>query len=229
MNKKKMMASLMTALIMIGASACSADKNGTSITANSETQTEIPSETQTEIPSETQETNSTVTSVGNTASQSNYEPNLFGNPDFDNPSDRNLLHSIDMENPSITDIRSAYSVIDWMMYPSIVSGSNFTVEVFAGDRSVIPEKMTMYIFDYNSDYEWNTEDAYNVSESVICFPIIDSDYNTATTYYFNAFLPERMKSGQYTLVFVTPEGEVDSMWDFELIQPSESDAPEAID
>ena len=42
-------------------------------------------------------------------------------------------------------------------------------------------------------------------------------------------LPKDMPSGRYTMVFVLPDGSVDSMVDFNLVQPDEAPEPVGID
>ena len=158
-------------------------------------------------------------------------PNLFGNPDKSRISERGVMPSSEAKTPVISDLRSAYSVIHWEMYSKIVSDSEFTVEPYiseAYDQNA-PEEITMYVFAHNDDYEWNTEDAYAKIHGSPIHSIVDQEYNTVHTYWIKGMLPKDMPTGKYTMVFVLPDGSVDSMADFDLVQPDEAPEPLSID
>ena len=158
-------------------------------------------------------------------------PDLAGKPDKSKISMKGVMPSSETAEPVIKDLRSAYSVINYEMYSKIVSGSEFTVEAIISDayETNAPQEITMYVFAYDSCYEWNTEDAYAKIIGSPVNAIVDQEYNTIHTYWIKGMLPKDMPSGRYTMVFVLPDGTVDSMADFDLVQPSEAPAPMSID
>lgn len=208
MNGKTLAAVLMAAMLLISASGCSKKAS-----ANNE------------VPDKNPET-----TAASEETPAKKNADLIGNPDTANASERGVMRSLDAKDPVIEDLRSAYSVINWEIYSKIVSGSEFTVEAIISDKYDMnaPSKMTLYVFAHNDDYAWNKEDAFAKMEGSACRPIVDQDYNTIHTYWIKGNLPKDMPTGKYTMVFVRPDGTVDSMKDFELVQPSEAPAPQSI-
>lgn len=207
MNGKTIAAILMAGVLLIGASGCSKK-----VTANGESE----------------KTEATTTAGQQDPAKKTAD--LFGNPDKENASGRGVMRSLDAKDPVIEDLRSAYSEINWKMYSKIVSGSELTVEAIISDKYDMdaPSKITMYVFAHNDDYAWNKEDAFAKMEGAPCRPIVDQEYNTIHTYWIQGNLPKDMPTGTYTMVFVLPDGTVDSVKDFELVQPSEAPAPEEV-
>ena len=154
-------------------------------------------------------------------------PNLVGNPDKNRISRQGVMPNSDVKDPVIADMRSAYSVINWQGYSKIVSGSEFTVEPLISDKyeTNAPQEIVMYVFAYNDDYAWNTDDAYARIVGSPINAIVDQEYNTVHTYWIKGNLPQDMPTGKYTMVFVLPDGTVDSMVDFNLCQPDEAPTP----
>lgn len=207
MNGKTLAAVLMAGILLVSASGCSKK-----VTANGENK-------------ETE-----ATTVADKETEAKKAADLSGNPDKENASERGVMRSLDAKDPVIVDLRSAYSEINWQMYSKIVSGSELTVEAMISDKYDMnaPSKITMYIFAHNDDYAWNKEDAFAKMEGAPCRPIVDQEYNTIHTYWIQGNLPKDMPTGKYTMVFVLPDGTVDSMKDFELVQPSEAPAPQSV-
>lgn len=207
MNKRAMMAYMMTAVLMIGACGCAKK-----VSANKADKADK-------------------TKGGDIPISAVEARDLEGNPDLKQASERGLMNSLDAKNPVLSDIKSCYSVINYELYSKIVSGSELTVEPIIRDErdTDCPEEMTMYVFAYNDEYAWDFDNAYAkiVGSPIRC--IIDQDYNTMHVYWFKGNLPKDMPTGKYTMVFVGPDGKVDSMADFDLVQPSEAPAPVGID
>ncbi len=171
-------------------------------------------------------------SMTNVAAQNPSEPDLFGNPDTTKVSERGLMTSKDAKKPVISEIRSAYTVINWMLYSQLVSGSELTVEpIIREDRDAdAPDEMVLYVFAYNEDYAWNKQDAYATITGSDCRPIVNQDFDTIHTYWMQGQLPADMPSGKYTFVFATTDGQVDSMTDVEIVKPQDAEKePVAID
>lgn len=161
-------------------------------------------------------------------------PDLEGKPDKENKSEKGVMHSSEAKEPVISEIRSAYSVINYMEYSEIVSGSEFTVEAYISEayEKTAPEEITLYVFQYNLDYAWCKDEAYAEIKGSPIRPIVDQHgdlYETAHTYWIKGMLPKDMPTGIYTMVFVLPDGSVDSMVDFNLVQPDEAPEPVCID
>lgn len=166
------------------------------------------------------------------AEQNRKAPDLFGNPDKTNVSERGLMTSKDAKKPILSDVRSAYTVINWMMYYQLVSGSELTVEpIIREDRdNDAPNEMMLYVFAYNEDYAWNKEDAYVTITGASCRPIVNQNFDTIHTYWMQGQLPANMPAGKYTFVFVTTDGQVDSMMDVGIVKPEDAEKePVAID
>ena len=207
MNGKMLAAILMASILLVSASGCSKK-----VTANGESE------------------KTTTTTVADKETEAKKAADLSGNPDKENESEHGVMRSLDAKDPVIEDVRSAYSEINWQIYSKIVSGSELTVEAIISDKYDMnaPSKITMYVFAHNDDYAWNKEDAFAKMEGAPCRPIVDQEYNTIHTYWIQGNLPKDMPTGKYTMVFVLPDGTVDSMKDFELVQPSEAPAPQSV-
>ena len=212
---KIMLTALLTAALLMSATGCS---KKTTKTKGETKRAEVTSE-------QTSEVNGTEVLVARKA------PDLAGHPDKTRISESGVMPSSEAAKPVITDLRSAYSVINYEMYSKIVSGSEFTVEAIISDEyeTTAPQEITMYVFAYDAAYEWNTEDAYATIKGSPINAIVDQEYNTIHTYWIKGMLPKEMPTGKYTMVFVLPDGTVDSMADFDLVQPSEAPAPMSID
>jgi len=210
MNTKTILAVLMAAALMTGACGCARK-----VAANNDEKKETTSASTTE-PEE---------------SETKKAADLQGNPDREHASEHGVMRSMEVKDPVIEDLRSAYSVINWELYSRIVSGSEFTVETTISGKydENAPSEVTVYVFAYNEDYAWDIEDAYTQMKGGECRPIADQEYNTIHTYWIQGKLPEDMPSGKYTMVFVLPDGTVDSMADFDLVQPGQAPAPVSID
>lgn len=170
--------------------------------------------------------------ITNAAAQNLHEPDLFGNPDRSNVSERGLMTSKDAKKPILSEIRSAYTVINWMMYSQLVSGSELTVEpIIREDRDAdAPNEMILYVFAYNEDYAWNKQDAYAEITGSDCRVLAGQDYGTIHVYWIQGQLPADMPAGKYTFVFATTDGQVDSMTDVEIVKPEDAEKePVAID
>ena len=206
---KKVNGKTIAAILMAGALLISAGGCGKKVTANGE---------------------SNKTGITTTVGEKDPAAEIVGNPDKENASERGVMRSLDAKDPVIEELRSAYSEINWQLYSKIVSGSELTVEAIISDKYDMnaPGKITLYVFAYNDEYTWNTEDAFATMEGAPCRPIVDQSYNTIHTYWIQGNLPQEMPTGKYTMVFVLPDGTVDSMVDFDLVQPSEAPAPQAV-
>ncbi|MBR5424877.1 MAG: hypothetical protein IK106_00005 [Clostridiales bacterium] len=213
-TNKTVLTALLAAAIMVSASGCKKKVAEPKIGAGEKVPVETTSGEQSE--QEEEEVKGTQKT-----------PNLVGNPDKSRISESGVMPSSTAKEPVITDLRSAYSVINWQGYSEIVSGSEFTVEPYISDayETTAPDEITMYVFRYNDDYAWNTEDAYAKIAGSPIRAIVDQEYNTVHTYWIKGNLPQDMPTGKYTMVFVLPDGSVDTMVDFMLCQPSEAPTP----
>lgn len=213
-TNKTILTALLAAAIMVSASGCKKKVAEPKIGAGEK----VPVETTSGETSE--ETEKEVKAAQKT-------PDLVGNPDKNRISRQGVMPNSDVKDPVISDMRSAYSVINWQGYSKIVSGSEFTVEPFISDKyeTSAPQEIVMYVFAHNDDYAWNTEDAYARIIGSPINAIVDQEYNTVHTYWIKGDLPKDMPTGKYTMVFVLPDGTVDSMVDFNLCQPDEAPTP----
>jgi len=152
------------------------------------------------------------------------DPDLFGDPDMESKTEKGLMTSKNAKNPVLKEMRSCYTVVDWRMYSELVTGSEFTVEPLIRDERDMdaPGNLTMYVFAYNEDYAWNTEDAYAKISGTACRVLNGNGYNTDHVYWIQGRLSDKIPSGKYTLVFVTPDKQVDSMMDIDLVRPDEA-------
>ncbi|MBR5418095.1 MAG: hypothetical protein IK109_08730 [Clostridiales bacterium] len=210
---KTVLTAVLAAALLVSATGC--DKN-TNARSDKKKSTKITSE------------------VNGTGLVARRPPDLEGKPDKENKSEKGVMHSSEAKEPVISELRSAYSVINWEAYSEIVSGSEFTVEAYISEayEESAPDEITMYVFQYNNDYEWCKDEAYAEIKGSPVRPIVGQNgdqYETSHTYWIKGMLPKDMPSGRYTMVFVLPDGSVDSMVDFNLVQPNEAPEPIGID
>ena len=170
-----------------------------------------PSEdpTTTTEPGETSEQN---------ASEPGNEPDLFGNPDLEGRHNGGLMTSLDVDDPLLIDIYTCYSMEGLgTMYSDIVSGADLTVEVGYHDTSDISHNgLEMYVFAYNEEYAWNTNDAYVKLHGDPCSCYVGDSIKPL--FWINGTLPDNMDPGMYTLVFVRDDGVVDAVSDIRVVK-----------
>lgn len=196
MKKTTVMAAVLAASIMF--SACAANTN-------------------THVRTETEETTQETTEPAK-------EPNLIGNPDFSSATEHGVMKSLDVENSWIEEVWGIESLIEWVSYAPVVSGSELTIQLMINDKTSTGDTIKLYLFEKNDAYEWNTEDAYASFEGTAC-----NVYN-GHEYWCKTVLPEGMPTATYTLVIVRPDGTVDSMKDFDIVATTEeANSSECVD
>lgn len=152
--------------------------------------------------------------TSNTVTPVEYET-LIGNPDLSSADEYGLCRSLDIEESWIDEVYTMYCKSNWVMYTPILSGSELTVELLSNGSADIGDRVTVYIFEHNDDYVWNTEDAYASFEGELCNTV------NGQLYYCDTILPDTFETGTYTLVVVRPDGTVDSCMDFDMIATPE--------
>lgn len=200
MKKAKALAAVLAVALMF--SACSKTKTPkTSVRAQ---KTNTTNETSYEDPEETEE-----------SEESRKEPNLIGNPDLENPVEGYFYISKDIDGPWVKSLDAFYGLLNWTEYYPMVSGSELTVELGVNNEAAHGSNLKLYIFEYNEDYEWNTDDAYAKFTGDFCRTVNGDIFWCQTT------LPTNMPTGIYTCVVVHPDGTVDCMYDFDLVATTE--------
>lgn len=199
MKKTAIAAAFLAVSIMLAAcSKPNVTKGGVKAAETSETTVEETTEETTEI----------------ACGESNPAPesaNLFGNPDFENVTERGLIRSGDIEESWVEDLYGYTSVIEWVAYSPIVSGSEFTVEFFVNGNVTAGQDIKLYIFEKNDDYAWDTNEACAVFDGTACNTV------NGETYWCKTILPDNLATGEYTLVIVHADGTVDSMMDIDIV------------
>ena len=206
MKKTTALAAVLAVTLMLG--ACTQ-------TSKPEPSTE-PTETTISSEETTTTEETTAATTGETTSETTttgvkelHEPNLFGNPDLDNPVSDWFYRSKDVESSWIDSLMAFYGLYDWNMTSPIVAGSELTAE-FEVNPEGYGDTIKLYVFDHNDDYAWNTKDAYTSFEATFCRTV------NADQYYGTGYLPADMETGVYTLVVTRPDGTVECMYDFDV-------------
>lgn len=106
----------------------------------------------------------------------------------------------------------------------LVSGAKNKIYCTTYNNATVNEELTAYVFDYNEEYKWNTGDAY--AEFTGKFTD-DFTYNfggdifeetiTANAILFTGELPDGMKPGVYTIVFLDSEKNIRGIKDCDLV------------
>lgn len=213
MKKTTALAAVLAVALMF--SACAQSK----ITEPSDSSEEETSITTVDDPDETEETEETEetqeTQETSQSEQNDKEPNLFGNPDLENPVDDYFYVSKDVDTSWVTNEFAFYGLFDWIMYYPIVSGSELTAEFPINLEAVSGSQIKLFIFEHNDDYAWNTDDAYSKFTGDACNTV------NGNVYWCKGYLPKEMETGVYTLVVTHMDGTVDCMYDFDVVATAE--------
>ena len=145
---------------------------------------------------------------------------LIADPDTEN-AESFFMHDKTEEEPIlknciVSDILPATADVP------LVSGLENRIYCQTIDNKTINEDLTVYVFDYDEDYKWNTEDAYASFEGT---PVEDFQYRPGGTIelvdsnaiLFQGKLPKKMEPGVYTMVFVDTENKIRGIKDCDLV------------
>ena len=210
MKKTTALAAVLAVALMF--SACANSKKPDT-SKRSKEKTSTTTEATNEDPEETEETEETEESEE--SNESKKEPNLFGNPDLENPVRDYFYYSKDIDVSWVTEDFSFYGLLDWIMYYPMVSGSEVTAEFNINPDAAHGSEIKLFIFEHNDDYAWNTDDAYTKFTGDACNTV------NGNVYWCKGMLPTGMKSGVYTLVVTHMDGTVDCMYDFDIVETAE--------
>ncbi|MCR5804372.1 MAG: hypothetical protein K6G47_08905 [Clostridia bacterium] len=213
MKKTTALAAVLAFALMF--SACAQSKI-TDPSDSSEEETSITTVSDPDESEGTEETEETQETQGISQSEQNdKEPNLFGNPDLENPVDDYFYVSKDVDTSWVTNEFAFYGLFDWIMYYPIVSGSELTAEFPINPEAVSGSQIKLFIFEHNDDYAWNTDDALSKFNGDACSTV------NGDVYWCKGYLPKGMETGVYTLVVTHMDGTVDCMYDFDVVATAE--------
>ena len=156
-----------------------------------------------------------------------------GNPDLDNRSEWGIMYPIDSEGHCVSRVcfstsfegsKIWYKDDELCMYCYLTEKSvkKYGWRQKQLDMEEIDNPLEVSIIRRNDNYEWNEKDVLCKAEGEFkCF--VRGSNQLSYKMDFIISLPDSMTDdpGEYTLIFYTPDGEIDSMYDFETFPKSE--------